>query len=411
MLAVRLHVYLNATSNVSLNHMNLHDFSNYAVNGIGVAGFTMTYTTVSGTNGTNQGGAGEGGVYFTGLSGSATVSNSNFSGGVYDAFHVFNNSSQVLNRITITNSSFATINGAGNLSNDALVFQGTGGTLNVTVQNSTFTSARGDLFQIDMHGTIGCDLVFTGNTLTNNNANIVSGGGGITLGGGGAGQVDTFTFNISNNTMRDALGGALSIGAGTGAGTNHNYSGTINNNTIGVIGVTDSGSKQGSDIFFNFNDAGSATVSITNNNLHQYGAGNGINLNLGAFGTANPYANFTVTGNVVSNPGTFASQGFLLTAGTQLSPLDTGRICLTLTGNTLLGSGSVPNGATDIRIRDRFNVKVGLPGYNNLGSPITGSTVQAFLSSNNGGASSSVPNASAGTSNGTTNGFYGSCPP
>jgi hypothetical protein len=38
--------------------------------------------------------------------------------------------------------------------NDALTFQGTGGTLKVTVQNSTFTAARGDLFQIDMHASL-----------------------------------------------------------------------------------------------------------------------------------------------------------------------------------------------------------------------------------------------------------------
>src|SRR5205085_862101 len=161
-----------------------------------------------------------------------------------------------LNRITITGSTFATVGGAGNLSNDALVFQGTGGTLNITVQNSFMTGARGDLFNLDLHGTIASDLVFTGNALTNNNANIVSGGGGFTMQGGGAGNQETFTFNISNNTMRDTLGGALNIGAGTGAGTNHNYSGTIDNNTIGVIAVADSGSKQGSDIFINFNDAG-----------------------------------------------------------------------------------------------------------------------------------------------------------
>jgi len=38
--------------------------------------------------------------------------------------------------------------------NDALTFQGTGGTLKVTVQNSTFTAARVDLFQIDMHASL-----------------------------------------------------------------------------------------------------------------------------------------------------------------------------------------------------------------------------------------------------------------
>ena len=323
-----------------------------------------------------------------------------------------NNGSQTLNRATFTFCSFAQTDTTGN---DALVFQGTGGTLNVTVQDSTFTAARGDLFQIDLHGTISSDLIFGGaghgNTLSNSNGNSL--GGGITLGGGGAGNVDTFTFNISNNTMQGAKTGAISIGAGTGAGTNHNYSGTINANTIGVPGIANSGSFGGSDISFIFNDAGTANVSITNNHLYQYN-NEGVNLTFGAFGSANPYVQATVTGNTISNPGTFASQGVLLTAGTQPSPLDTGRICFTLGGagalaNSMTGSGA--NGSSDIRIRNRFDVKVGLPGYGGPSGTGGGAAVDTFMSGNNGGASALSPDASLGTTNGTTNGFFGSCPP
>jgi hypothetical protein len=406
-------VYLNNTRNVVLDHMNLHDFSNYAIAGTSVTNFTMDYCIVNGTNGTGAnryGGFGEGSVIFQGLLASATIDHCDFSGGANNTFLVLNNSSQSLNRATFTFCSFAQTDTTGT---DALTFQGTGGTMNMTVQDSTFTAARGDLFGLDMHGTIAVDLVFGGlghgNALSNNNANIVSGGGGVTIQGGGAGNQETFTFNISNNTFRDALGGALSIGAGTGAGTNHNYSGTINGNTFGVQAIANSGSVQGSDIFINFNDAGTGVFNITNNQIYQWG-NEGINLNTGAFGSSNPYINFTVTGNTISNgiPAT-ASQGFLLTAGTGPALPETGRICLTLTGNSLTGSGL--NGSTDIRVRDRFDVKVGFPGYNNGGSPITGSTVQTFLSGNNSGASSSVPNASLGTTNGTTNGFYGVCPP
>jgi hypothetical protein len=392
-------VYLNNAANVSLNHMILHDFQNYAVIGTNVTGFTMTYTTVSGANGTNQGGVGEGDVYFTGLSGSATVDHSIFSGAAYDTFHVFNNSSQTLNRITMTNSSFGSTNTG---SNDALVFQATGGTLNVTIQSSSFTAARGDLFQIDLHGTISSDLVLSGSTFTNNNPNIVSGGGGLTLGGGGLGDSVTFTYNISNNSFRDSLGSELGIGAGTG--TLHNFTGTIDGNTFGVAGVTNSGSAQGSAIGLIQNSAGTSTITITNNQIFQYN-NSGIGLLIGAIGNTNAYLNATVTGNTISNPGTFASNGVLLTAGTASS--DVGRACLTLTGNTMTGSGA--NGGSDIRIRDRFNVKVGLPGY--AGPSGSGNTAAAFLSGNNGGASATAPDATLGTSNGTTNGFFGSCPP
>ncbi|MDB4915160.1 MAG: hypothetical protein JWM95_2804, partial [Gemmatimonadetes bacterium] len=405
-------VYLNNTKNVSLNHMNLHDFSNYAVAGTSVNGFTMTYSTINGTNGTGTnryGGFGEGSVMFQGLFGSAVVDHSDFSGGAYSTFTVLNNGGQILNRATFTFCSFAQTDVTGN---DALTFQGTGGTLNVTVQNSTFTAARGDLFQIDLHGTIASDLVFGGvghgNTLSNSNTNSL--GGGITLGGGGQNQIDTFTFDISNNTMQGAKASAIAIGAGTGAGTNHNYSGTINANTIGVQGTANSGSFGGSDIAFIFNDAGAANVSITNNFLYQYN-NEGINLTFGAFGSSNPYVQAAVTGNTINTAGSFGSQGFLLTAGTATG--DAGRYCMTLGGagtlaNSLTGSGA--NGSTDIRIRNRFDVKIGFPGY--TGSTTNTAALGTYLQARNGGAPTvSIAAPSLGTTNGTTNGFYQTCPP
>jgi hypothetical protein len=52
---------------------------------------------------------------------------------------------------------------------------------------------------------------------------------------------------------------------------------------------------------------------------------------------------------------------------------------------------------------------IGLPGY--AGASTDGTAAAAFMSGNNGGASASAPNPSVGTTNGTTNGFFGACPP
>src|SRR5262249_54861936 len=82
-------IFLNSTQNVSLDRMQLNDFQNFGIVGTSVSGFTLNNTTVNGTNGTNVGGIGEGSVYFTQLTGSASVSNSVFSGGILDTFHVF----------------------------------------------------------------------------------------------------------------------------------------------------------------------------------------------------------------------------------------------------------------------------------------------------------------------------------
>ncbi|MEY2512568.1 MAG: hypothetical protein QOE26_3331, partial [Verrucomicrobiota bacterium] len=403
-------VYLNSTKNVSLNHMNLHDFSNYALVGTNVTGFTMTYCTVNGTNGTSQGGTGEGDVYFTGLSGSAAIDHINLSGAVYDTFHVFNNSSQTLNRITITNSTFGSTNTSGN---DAVVFQATGGVLNVTMLDSTITGERGDGFQMDLHGTMNADLIFGGvghgNTLTNAIGSANSLGGDINFGGGNVGDNVTSTFNISNNSINGAIQSAISIGLGTG---NHTTTGTINANTVGTVGVANSGSFGGSAIGVTHSGGtGNTTVTITNNQLHQYN-NEGVNLTHGGFGTGGGVMTATVTGNTISDHGTSASQGFLLTAGTAgtPNPQDTGTVCLTLSGNTFTNSFG-PGASTDMRIRDRFDVKVGLPGYAGPSGAGSGAAVQTFLSGNNSGATASVPDPSLGTNNGTTNGFFGSCPP
>ncbi|MGH9440940.1 MAG: beta strand repeat-containing protein [Thermoanaerobaculia bacterium] len=405
-------IFLKSTMNPSLNWMSLHDFSNYAIVGTDVAGFTLTHTTVSGTNGTGtnaHGGVGEGDVYFTRLTGSATVDNCTFSGAAYDTFHVFNNTSQSLNRFTMTNSTLGATDTAGN---DGLVFQATGGTLNVTVQDTHFTGERGDAFQMDLHGTMSSDLIFGGvghgNTLTNAMSTANSLGADVNVGGGNVGDNVTFTFNISNNSINGAIQSAIAVGLGTGT---HNTTGTINGNTVGTVGVAESGSFGGSAIAWTHSGgSGHSIATITNNQVHQYN-NEGVNLTFGGFGTAGADLTATVTGNAISDHGLNASQGFLFTAGTAgtPNPQDTGAACLTLTGNTFTNSFG-PGASTDIRIRERFDVKVGLPGYGGPSGSGSGTQVQTFVSGNNSAATASVPDPSLGTNNGTSNGFFGSCP-
>ncbi|MCP3415870.1 MULTISPECIES: cadherin domain-containing protein [Bradyrhizobium] len=398
-------VYLNNTKDVQLSYLAMHDFQNYGIVGTSVTGFTLGNTTVTGTNGTNVGGIGEGDVYFTGLSGTASVTNSTFTGAALDAFHVFNNSGQTLNRITITGSTFATNSAAGNSSGDALVFQATDGTFNATVQNSTFTSARGDLFQLDLHGGVNSDLVLNGNSFSNNNQNIVSGGGGITISSGGTGDHANLTFNIANNTMRDALGTALGISTGSGASS---FNGTIDSNTIGVAGVANSGSAQGSDIGFVTMGGANSSVTITNNHLYQYN-NDGIELQTGdAANGGNALLTAIVMGNTVSNPGAFGAHGFELNAGTVAG--DAQSVSLTLGGtgaqeNQFLGSGAT---GTDIRLRDRFATTVGLhagDGSSYGGGATDTAAISSYVLAHNTVTTAPTISVTAGSTNG-----FGSSP-
>ncbi len=382
-------VYLNNVTNISLNYLNLHDFDNYGIIGTTVTGFTLTRTTINGTNGNNHGGVGEGDVYFTGLSGSATVTNCTFSGGAFDTFHVFNNGSQTLNRITITSCSFAMTDTAGA---DALVFQATGGTLNATVQSCTITSARSDLFQLNLLGTVSSDLVFggatgpLGNTLTNNNANIVSGGGGVTIGGGGVSNNVTLTYNISNNSIKGSHGAVLAVTKGTGTGAS--FIGTISNNVIGTQGTSGSGSTQGEGIAVFQDGAGASDTTITNNHVSGVVGGRGaidVFVHNGALGTMKALVQSNAI-DTLDQVNSFAGM-YLQTGSNTGAGGDNNKSCLTIGGagalkNTIDLGGAVGNNiATGILVEQEGVSKVALPGY--AGAAYDTTAVQNFVAPNN----------------------------
>ena len=226
-------------------------------------GFTLANSVINGTNG-NAGT--EGSVAFSGLTGSASITSSSISGAFSDNFRVVN-ASVTLDRITfsgVTIGANSTANGNDGISLEAL---GTA-TLNVTVQNSSFTSSRGDLFQLNLIGTSASDLVFSGNHLSNSHPAIATGGGGVTISGGdNSGSGSNLTFDIDNNTFRDADGHAILIVKSTDPGT---FSGKFRNNSIGVAATPNSGSAAGSVVKIQNAGLGHVTVAVTNNTIRQY---------------------------------------------------------------------------------------------------------------------------------------------
>ncbi len=369
-------VYLSNVSNVSLSRMQLNDFPNFAIRGIGVSGFSLTNSVVNGANGTN-GAIDEATIAFDGLTGTALIQNTSISGGVEDNFRV-RNSSGTLNRITFDATTFGANNAA--TGNDALLLEPSGAAvLNVTVQNCTFTSAAGDLFQLNLLGSSVSDLVFTGNTLSNNHPAIATGGGGVTITGGDSTTPSgvTLTYNIANNTFRDANGHAVLIVKSTDPGS---FTGTFTNNTIGVAGLANSGSVAGSGIKLQTAGLGTFSAYVTNNQIRQY---NNFGIELLTGGGASAMSgsfNAKVTGNTVSNPGTggLPMNGIHLNGGTV--PGDTFAICVDIGGagalaNTINGSGA--NGGTDVRLRQRQSTTVRLPGYGGANNDNT--AVQNYL--------------------------------
>lgn len=398
-------IYMNGAQSVSLAWMALSGHQNFAVRGTTVSGFTMSNTVINGTNGTSDT-ADEACVSFAGLTGTASFSSCNISGGVEDNVRIVNNTGS-LNRVTFSNTTLGANSTA--LGDNSLYIEGSGtAVVNVTFQNGFLTAARGDLFHLNLLNTASSDLVFTGNTCSNNHSAIINGEGGLELGGGGAGMNPTFTFNIANNTFRDAYGSALLIVNSAGTGV---FSGTISGNTIGVQAVANSGSIVGSDVWLGLYGGGTITASILNNALYQYNAygiymqsGDG---SLGGNGTLNA----TIQGNTISNPGTSGAimNGVHLNCGTVTG--DVRQCCANIGGaggaaNTIGGSGA--NGGQDARLRQRMLTTVRLPGY--TGANNDNAAVVVFIQNRNNGSETVSAANTVSTGGGGFIGTGSSCP-
>jgi hypothetical protein len=372
-LTTGLGIYLSNTRDIQLNRITINGTNqNWGLRGATVTNFTMAYSTVSGTNGTSNF-YNEGSVYFTQLAGTASVSNSIIQGGFEDNFNLAN-STVTLNRIVFSS---VTLGGSGDASNDDLFIEASGGTTNVTIQNCTFTSAAGDLFQHNIIGTGVSDLILQNNTFSNNHPAISGGGGGVTISIGASGDL---TYNITGNSFKDSKGTALLVakafGGLPGDGT---VVGKIENNTIGVTGVSNSGSREGSGIQVSVLGKGLHTSVIKGNTIKGYN-NYGILVQAGGSATSvtglsahDAALNVTIQANIIADPGTLGSfdmNGIHLNAGTN-SP-DAYQICLDIGSstdaslrNTITGSGRnvTASTGTDFRLRQRILSTVKMPGY------------------------------------------------
>ncbi len=391
-------ISLTSTQSPSFSWMQLNDFTDFAIRGTSVVNFTLANTVISGTNGDNAG-ALEGDVRFTELTGTASVSNSTFSGAVSNTFAVANTTGS-LNRLTISGSTFG-LNSA-TTGDDGVQFVASGSAvLNATVQSSAFTGARGDQAQASLQAgaTGSMDFVFTGNTLTDNNS-IVAGGGGITAGGIAA----SFTFDISNNVMRDSTGNAIVVSCG---GTGSSCIGKVNNNQIGLAGTANSGSTGGSGIALISAAGGTMTSAVTGNTIRQYN-NHGILIQAGDI-MGNPLTfNATVTSNDISTPGNINTNfnGIQLNNGTVGT--DNFTSCISISANKLAGAGAgaVSPNNNDLRLRQRQATTVRLPGYG--GANNDNAAVQTFLT----GLQTTVTTVNASNTVPTGGGYVGgaACP-
>ncbi|MEO8503276.1 MAG: Ig-like domain-containing protein [Acidobacteriota bacterium] len=395
-------ISLTSTLAPSFARMQLNDFSDFAIRGNTVSGFTLTDSVINGVNGDNDV-ANEGSVSFDELTGSATLTNVNISGGWEDNVRLLNTTG-TLNRLTITNCTIGA--NSASFGNAALNLQAAGtAAVNVTVTGSTFTGSRSHFIQYLLNGssTPSGDLVLTANGFTQSMA-AIAGAGDIFVSSGGNGN-PSLTYNIQGNTMRNAVGNAINVSKGAGTGT---FSGTIDGNVIGVTGVANSGSAQGNGIAIIHVGGGTHTTHVTNNTIRRFN-NDGILVQVGDNTSGgNGTVNVTATGNSVKEPDSFALHGMELNVGTTAG--DTHFVCASVGGagalkNDVSGAGVVGNGGFDLRPRQRQSTTIRLPGYG--GAFNDTSAVATFLAGQNTTGGVATISASV-ASNGFVNGA--ACP-
>ncbi|MFC7493159.1 MULTISPECIES: Ig-like domain-containing protein [unclassified Nocardioides] len=353
-------IVLNQTRQPSLTRMWLHDHANYAIRGTGVVGFTMVDSVINGVNGDNAAGPYfDSAISFTGLTGSAAIRRAYVGGGFSDNVRI-GNSSGSLDRLVVDEVTFGVAGSAP--ANDALLVSTTGSAvLNVTVEDSTFLSAGGDLLQLDHNGTGAGDVVVARNAFSNAHPAISDGGGGVSLSQGGASG--TTTLSVTGNSFRDAVGNAVAVVKGAGPTV---QVGTFANNTVGLSGGYRSGSAVGDGLKIQSLGQGTSTWAVRNNQIRQYGA-TGIEVVAGGGTAAAGAVNATIADNTIAehDAGNPAAYGIHVNLGTTTGDAYAG--CAAITGNTVSAGGA----ATDVRLRQRYATTLTLPGYAGASSDAT----------------------------------------
>ena len=204
-----------------------------------------------------------------------------------------------------------------------------------------------------------------------------------------------YTYEISDNTFRDAVGNAITVNFVAGSGT---VNGTIQNNDIGASGFIGSGSLQGSGISVGAAENLSHTALIEDNNIVEVKGWSGIDV----VANVDVSCNFTIlnnsdtlSGNIIDN---FAFSALYTMVGGTVT--DTGTVNLDIRGNALDASGAPGAGNAVYMDQVSTSANYNLPGY-------TGSANGEFIG---GTASADIHTYLTGLGNTMTNGPFPSFP-
>lgn len=257
-------IYLNNTTDVRLDRMQLNDFSNSAIRGFSVNGFTLANSTISGVNGSDSGPI-EGAIAFgdvlggNGLTGTSLIDNVDVSGSIEHQIEVYNQSGTM--NLTIRNSNIhdnSTLFGSDGIQ---MEFAGTAEAF-VNIDNNTFSNNKSQAIQISALGQSNVHATINDNQITRG----TQGNEGIVLTNGADGDLTTA---ITNNTISGFGGTSIFVGQVPGNATAASLlQATISGNTV----TAPTGATNHAIIAFLSSTTGQvsqARLLISNNNVTQ----------------------------------------------------------------------------------------------------------------------------------------------
>ncbi|MCG8406617.1 MAG: hypothetical protein MI923_15590, partial [Phycisphaerales bacterium] len=388
-------IFLQNVTGVMLDNINTLR-GQYGINGNNVTTFSLIDSNIASHGDEVE----EDGVRFFNLHGTCAITDTTIRDSEMNNVRVFNNATAALTLTVMGTTAPVSLSDSAISNadrNDGILFEGAGGTdMTLNVMDTRFADSDGDHIQAVVNLTDTMDVNITG-CVTDGGPGVL--GSGFTL-SSGAGFIGTMTFDILNNDIQNAANKAINVNIGTNSTSNGMFSGTISGNTIGTVGIMDSG---GAGMDISANGAGNINATITNNFIRQYDSDHGLRIIARDCNGCGGTINATVSGNTLSNPEPNGFNGLLVQAGAASG--DRHIICADIDNNTLTGSGE--NGsasASDFRLRQRFDTTINLPGY--AGAANNTTTVVTFVQGNNIGTPS-------GSATVQTNGFTGNgttCP-
>ncbi len=365
-------VLLSDARNAELAYVTIQNNQGNGVHGSDVVNVRIENASVL-NNGDNAA-ADEAGIRFDNLGGSSAIENTTVAGSVENNVRVVNTSG-TLSLLAVIGSTFRDNSAATGTDGLRVAAAGTA-EMTVSVQGSHFLRHRGTGVSAGTEGSGVLDLTVSGGSLVSNNV-------GVSIVHNSTGSL---TFDVLNiGVITGHVSSPINVNRGLLASAGSTFSGTVSGNTIGTVGVTNSGATAGPGIRVVANGSGTTTVAATNNVIREV-ANRGIDV-LAREG--NGTLNATITGNSVALTSPLSGDGIRVDAGVLTT--DQVKVCAVINGNT----SSTVAGLNGIRVRQRFlGTTFQLAGY--AGAPTNNAAVVAFLTSTNTVATASADNGGPG---------------